>query len=377
MSIMNTSEPRRLPGVRKYLLASSASLSLICGMGYAQVVNQQGADILMVPNPGHAAPPVQQNAVKAKKAPPAVAPDRVVTNLQTPVTPPSTSNIQAVSGSDTTVSEMVSGEFVITTTELNAAGTTAFNRFTDFTLANGDSADLYLPGNATTLLNIVRDSRVFIDGTLTSILSDGTGNLGGHLIFASPDGVIVGANGVLNVGALTLVTPTTDYLDTNFTAGAISSGAITDLARGSVPLTASGLIQVTGTIYAPDGIVLAAPEISIFDGGALWAGSQLYDSGSGDFGNAAFEATVQTAGGISVGTALVENNGAIEIVAATEEEFTGNLGSLVAGERPVAESVISIDGAIWGDGINVTATAKASSTFDQSVNLLPGVNLAD
>ncbi|RFB06131.1 leukotoxin LktA family filamentous adhesin [Parvularcula marina] len=377
MSIMNTSEPRRLPGVRKYLLASSASLSLVCGMGYAQAINQQGADILMVPNPGHAAPPVQQNAVKAKKAPPAVAPDRVVTNLQTPVTPPSTSNIQAVSGSDTTVSEMVSGEFVITTTELNAAGTTAFNRFTDFTLASGDSADLYLPGNATTLLNIVRDSRVFIDGTLTSILSDGTGNLGGHLIFASPDGVIVGANGVLNVGALTLVTPTTDYLDTNFTAGAISSGAITDLARGSVPLTASGLIQVTGTIYAPDGIVLAAPEISIFDGGALWAGSQLYDSGSGDFGNAAFEATVQTAGGISVGTALVENNGAIEIVASTEEEFTGNLGSLVAGERPVAESVISIDGAIWGDGINVTATAKASSTFDQSANLLPGVNLAD
>ncbi|MEM9837715.1 MAG: leukotoxin LktA family filamentous adhesin [Pseudomonadota bacterium] len=287
-----------------------------------------------------------------------------------------TSRIEAVTGTGTSVLSLP-GVFTVSTTELSASGQAGINRFTHFELAAMDSADLLLPTGATTLVNIVRDNRVLIDGTVSSLFDDGT--IGGHLIFASPDGIVVGEGGSINAGALTLVTPTASYLDTDFSAlTVVVDQSVTDLARGQVPLTASGLIQVDGSLFAPDGIVLSAPEISVGENAAVWAGSLLYDQTTDTVFNPVFDALVQTKGGITVGNALVERNGAIEIVAASDQSYLGNVEQATSGERPLAQAQISVDGTLRGDGVALTAMAKSESTFDQNQTnsvLNPGLNV--
>ncbi|WOI52406.1 leukotoxin LktA family filamentous adhesin [Parvularcula sp. LCG005] len=372
MIIRQKRESRSEGSLRNQFLVSTAALSII---GSLSVVSAFAQD-----NPTAVSPETTRPASKPTVPPraPTTAAGRselpVVSNLYTSaltatVIPPGSSTITA-SGSSTLVTESTPGSFTITTSELNAAGTTAFNRFMDFTLANGDEANLFLPGNATTLLNIVRNNRVFIDGTLTSLLKDGAGEVGGHVIFASPDGVIVGANGLLNVGALTLVTPKGTYLDSAFgTPGSILDADVASIAMGSVPLSSSGLIQVSGQINAPAGVILAAPEVAIFDGGIVKAGSYALN-------DALFPAVVNVAD-MQLGTALVERNGAIEIIAADEASFGGNATELVDALAPTAETIVSVDGSIWADGVKITATSKSSAIFDQDAmqsNLFPATD---
>ena len=78
-------------------------------------------------------------------------------------------------------------------------------------MSAGDTVNLILPDGTKNLLNFVHDGRTVINGDLYSKLSNGA--VGGNVWLLNPSGVIVGAAGSVNVGSLTVETPTTQAMN--------------------------------------------------------------------------------------------------------------------------------------------------------------------
>ena len=87
------------------------------------------------------------------------------------------------------------------------SGNTGFRQYDNFKLYNNDVVNLLFKKGDQTYSNFVNlvNSQVVIN-SLVNTMRDGA-FYNGHAIFVSPGGVVIGASGVLNVGALSLITP--------------------------------------------------------------------------------------------------------------------------------------------------------------------------
>ena len=120
----------------------------------------------------------------------------------------------------------------------------ALNSFKHFNVYDGHIVNLYFPGGTENLINLVHNSDTKIDGTLNSIKN---GNIGGNLYFLNPHGIMISERGIVNVGSLTAVTPTTDFMDNVFSSpGIINQQKIFQITEGHIPITENGLISVKG-----------------------------------------------------------------------------------------------------------------------------------
>ena len=61
----------------------------------------------------------------------------------------------------------------------------------------------------TTFLNLV-DNQINVQGIINAVNKNGGFKNNGHAVFISPKGMIVGPDGVINVGAMTALTPDQD-----------------------------------------------------------------------------------------------------------------------------------------------------------------------
>ena len=153
----------------------------------------------------------------------------------------------------------------ITTTKIQ--GDTAnnkgigINHFDKFNLKSGNIANLIVPNSANNLVNFV-NNKVNIDGTVNSLKGS---KVGGNLFFVTPNGMTIGATGVINAGSLTAVVPTQDaYKDwTGDISGQVTSALLNKMQSGAVPLNRAGVITVNGSINVGNRIVLAASKIEI------------------------------------------------------------------------------------------------------------------
>ena len=86
-------------------------------------------------------------------------------------------------------------------------GDLAISRYQKFNLTAGDIANLFFRKNGgadvSTLANFV-NAKIDINGTVNAIRG---GKIGGHLLFLSPNGIAVGASGVINAGQFTGIVP--------------------------------------------------------------------------------------------------------------------------------------------------------------------------
>ncbi|MDR1942180.1 MAG: leukotoxin LktA family filamentous adhesin, partial [Endomicrobium sp.] len=142
---------------------------------------------------------------------------------------------------------------------------TGFNAFTNFDLGYGDTANLHLPTEADNLVNIVTGSnKSFIDGTLNSYRN---GKIGGNVFFLNPNGIAIGATGIVNVGALTLAAPSKKYIDDVFERFGESDfqtdNFIKAIFQGDIPINANGNISVKGKINAYYGINIHGAAVDI------------------------------------------------------------------------------------------------------------------
>ena len=83
-----------------------------------------------------------------------------------------------------------------------------YRKYTNFNLSEGDIANLiykYGKNNVETFVNLV-DNKININGIVNTMRDGNFYN--GKAIFVSPNGMIVGASGVLNVGSMLNITLT-------------------------------------------------------------------------------------------------------------------------------------------------------------------------
>ena len=146
-----------------------------------------------------------------------------------------------------------------------------YRKYDNFDLSQGDIANLiYKYGNSRdieTFINLVQNG-VNINGILNTIRDGGFYN--GKAIFISPNGLTVGASGVLNVGSLGVITPTStayDKMKTEYAAGNYANiNNISHLLNGAENV---GNITINGKILARDGVQLRGGQINVGANGAI------------------------------------------------------------------------------------------------------------
>lgn len=132
----------------------------------------------------------------------------------------------------------------------------ALNKFDKFGITQHDVANLHM-GDAAHQINLVKD-RINIDGVVNAIKDN---KIGGDVYFFSNAGIAVGANGVFNVGRLTL--------GTNAAYGeALYHGKMNEhlaLPAASQAKAVSGGSDITlqGKVYAAGDVVLGAGSVNV------------------------------------------------------------------------------------------------------------------
>ena len=116
-----------------------------------------------------------------------------------------------------------------------------YRKYKDFTLDKGDIANLiYKYGNTdvSTFINLV-DNKININGIVNTMRDGNFYN--GKAIFVSPNGMVVGASGVLNVGSLGVYTPN-DVVYTRYKENPQADLTSLQNSYGGKPVTINGKV---------------------------------------------------------------------------------------------------------------------------------------
>jgi hypothetical protein len=266
----------------------------------------------------------------------------------------STVSLQALAASphnivvDASTANIATTGLAQTIQNANRVGGVPVNVFKHFVVGELNTVNLVVPDDASKLVNIVKDSKAEIHGVLNSYQN---GTLGGNVVFASSQGFLVGASGVVNVGQLTVRTPTADDLD-ELIAG-------TKAVDDTLAVSSDGLITIDGKINASDGIDLQGDGVNVGSSGKLIAGNAL---------NANYVATAAVnTGDYSAPTALIKDGGTIHIVAGGA---LGTSDALIAGDL-LADGGITIA----ASSIDITSTGLLDARDKVTTNTHGNVTL--
>lgn len=298
----------------------------------------------------------------------------------------------------------------------------AINEFKDFQLDADRIANMYFntknsSGNdAANLVNFV-NSRIDINGTVNAVQNS---KIGGNLFFLSKEGMVVGKSGVINTGALYVMTPATgidnivgtnskefDYtyegLKGQFAGGMENKipDTLDRMMNLNIPLNASGTISVLGKINAANDVKLAAAKIAV---GKNVSGEAVFDTAAGGIENTAaintgivnFSDLVNidnTSAGLGDSlTATADGNGDIVLAAKAEYVNTmdaafNNLGTdigldIVENTQRTIEATVENYGTMYAKGDAVLTAEVTNGNKDLAEELLvettpAGVNNPD
>ena len=217
-------------------------------------------------------------------------------------------------------------------------GDVGLNRFQEFKVGNQELANLYFRQEKdstalNTLVNTVA-SRIDINGTVNAIRDN---KVGGNLYFLSKDGMVVGANGVVNAGSLTVLAAENSFKN--------AEAASEALKKQDWELSSKGTIDVSGTLNTATGIDLRAAYINVAKGNGSSFAPQLRTG-------MLFYTTVNTAG-------LVSD------AAVKDGRLTATVDS--SGNVVIADPNAADNAALKGDGsikLQASATKKNAAHLD-------------
>jgi filamentous hemagglutinin family protein len=233
---------------------------------------------------------------------------------------------------------------VSSVTTKTISGNSGFNSFSQFDVDQVDTVNLYLPGSTRNLVNLVYDKRSDINGIVNSIKD---GRIGGNLYFANPYGIIVGKDGSINTGSLSLSAPSHSFMQSVFDGrGDLAPIAVTQLLAGDIPLSDSGLISIRGKINAINDINVAAATVE--HSGIAVTGAN-FQSSAIDFSDLVNVNGVESAGSMAI------NNGVIEIF---------------------ATELLTVDGQLYADGGNGVDGGEIYLDSDGDINLNSGAMIS-
>ncbi|MGY0504251.1 leukotoxin LktA family filamentous adhesin [Luteimonas sp. e5] len=245
------------------------------------------------------------------------------------------------------------------------AGQVAFNSFREFGVEAGQTVDLILPNNTdgkqvNNLVNLVWDSKAYINGTLNGFLADEK-TVGGRVFFVDPHGVVVGSQGVLNVGSLSIATPTSKVMEDMLTDGA----ALTGLMTGTLTpdqISRDGVVSIAGTVNASNGVRVQARVVDV-TGTILVA--QAPATGRDSASSLQRLQPAVNPGATPDGMELVDDGGKIQLRAAAISDTGAGL------RNATATVTVGCDGGITcgpstlrADAIELSALAVADSSYE-------------
>ncbi len=205
---------------------------------------------------------------------------------------------------------------VTNVTTITIRGINAFNSFSQFNVYSGDIVNLHVPDSTLNLVNLVHSEATTVNGLLNSIQN---GRIGGNVFFLNPHGFVVGRQGVLNIGSLTVATPTVSFMEGFFDSPGNPSLSATDMLMSrSLPVRENGLISIQGTVNAINDITLLGGSVDIAGTGLLTTGA-FFDWDDVDFSD------VVNTGEIEDGTVLSIENGDIYIRAQGDIDHSGTM----------------------------------------------------
>jgi len=199
-----------------------------------------------------------------------------------------------------------------TLTPGKTSGTNGFSHYSAFDLDKGDVANLDYSNGISTFVNMV-DSKININGIVNSV--KGSNFYNGHAIFVSPEGMVVGASGVINVGSLGVYAPNKALYD-----DAVSRGNIDNITSNDN--MTNGTITINGKIFtsAPAGdadysIEMKAKNVTTGVNSGVFAGinaTQRAIMTSTEQAAILFDKLVNTSN-LKAGSDFVSENGSINI----------------------------------------------------------------
>ncbi len=157
-------------------------------------------------------------------------------------------------------------------------GTAAYRKYNNFDLAKDDIANLQFdsmqghskPVNA--FINLVGSNGVNINGIVNSTRNGSY--FGGHAIFITPGKFTLGSNGVLNVGQLSVGTPTQSvynnmvngYGDHDFDYYTNIGSKVSKLAQNSNGTAGAADIDLQGYIFTQSGVQMTGKDVALGTG---------------------------------------------------------------------------------------------------------------
>ena len=316
-----------------------------------------------------------------------------------------------------------SGQYNITPDVKN--GDVGFRKFNDFTLDKGDIANFIMKyynqgawtdsnGNVTNHETGTWDINTFVAAVKNQVNIDGVvntlrsmnGDVGGNLILVSPNGVVVGASGVLNVGSLSVITPTqTEYDvfadkiknapvygqtvtvqdgDSTHTMTGYFGAGDTDLTVPTFTIDSAQTVDVAGRIAANGNINVQTGTFATQDGSIIAAGVNNSGKGINAVGaDTLFNSLVKTGNTSNID---VTTNKGVNIVNGSIVQNLGNGnttitntgadGVLVAGTLTNSNGNLTINNT-GANGIGISGTVKNSNGILDAINSgKSGINIS-
>ena len=143
------------------------------------------------------------------------------------------------------------------------SGNTGFRQYEKFKLDNGDIANLLYKDSYNKFVNLV-DNQVNINGVVNTMKDNNFFN--GHAIFVSPNGIVVGASGVLNVGSLTMATPSQskfDAMKNAYSGDALSNYEVGKDKYKEILTDSHGNVIINGKIMARGDVEVYGDTITV------------------------------------------------------------------------------------------------------------------
>ena len=268
-------------------------------------------------------------------------------------------------------------QYDITNQQVN--GNNALNKFNDFGIKQHDVANLHM-GEAVHQINLVKN-KIDIDGVVNAIKDN---KIGGDVYFFSNAGIAVGANGVFNVGRLTLGTNAA-YGEALYN-GKMNEHLALSAASQAKAVSGSSDIALKGKVYAEGDVVLGAGSVLLdgasvrthMDNAGTYTDKTSADAYRNQLVNISPSATVATALGngdialAAVGASTLakpfETKGAIVIDKAYMDAGSGDTSIIASAERnggnlmgSKADASVKISNAtIQGKDVAISAETKVS-----------------
>ncbi len=227
-----------------------------------------------------------------------------------------------------------------------------YRKYQRFELSQGDIANLifkYGVNDINTFVNLV-DNTIKIDGIVNSMRDGNFYN--GKAVFVSPNGMIVGASGVLNVGSLGVYTPAADVYDRYKNNPSSNLSALSDINN-----VGTGAVAINGMVIAANDIDIVSSRIEVPGKMAAGTGNTLALDGR-QRAEELFNSIVNTSN-IHKASDMVSRNGVISFASTVGTNVSGDVQNLGTGSTNITN--------IGRNGVDITGNV-ANHNGDLNIN---------